>query len=371
MFSFFVSLYQNLNIMANFVILGEAYTERIRDLWASKDFSKAIEYALNGIEGMTLDYLIPIIDGTKQLVGKYLDYVDDNFEQDFKYVDVFKYADMNSDMYQRIYNEDMDEGNDIIRWFSRFEGYLWRQDGNWQMKAARWNKLLPDVKNELSEKMPYWMSLHLRRADTLELKIKKTLTIDEKRNEDLKGAAISNKSLLYQYFDEISTDREKFDKKCAELYLYYKPDLDEIWESMQRMIKRYDINTFDETDDVIEPSENKIKEILEEALIKDIKMESKNGWLSPSGLYYICEHGGHRVLAELICEKYKYPTTEETKLQNSYSDVLLKIGWAQIHQPERWERFRITHKNTISYDQNIKIERYEAVHKIKLEDIII
>lgn len=356
--------------MARFIILGEVYTERIRDLWASKNYSKAIEYALSGIDGMTLDYLIPIIDGTKQLVGKELDYVDDNFHQDFKYVDVFQYADMNSDRFQRIYNDDITEGRDIIRWFSNLDGYLWKHEDTWRMKVARWNKLLPDVKNDLSQKIPYWMSLLLRRYEVENDKANgNNLLYEKNRIGKLKSAPISNKSLLYQYFDEISTSREKFDKKCTELYLYHRPDLDEIWESMQRMIKRYNISTFDETD-VVEPSENKLEELLEEALVKDIKMTTKNGWLSPLGTYYTCEHGGHSVLANLICEKYKYPITEDTKNQYSYSEVLLKLGWIQIHQPERWERFRMTHKNKITYDQNIKIERYEAVHKIKLENII-
>lgn len=51
--------------MAKFVITGEMLTQRIRDFWASKQYSKAIEYGLESIDGMTTDYLIEIIDGKK------------------------------------------------------------------------------------------------------------------------------------------------------------------------------------------------------------------------------------------------------------------------------------------------------------------
>lgn len=87
--------------MAKFIITGEMITQRIRDFWVSKQYSKAIEYGLESIYGMTIDYLSEIIDGKKQLIG------DDNFEQEFKYIDIFKYADMNQNVYSRIYDEDM------------------------------------------------------------------------------------------------------------------------------------------------------------------------------------------------------------------------------------------------------------------------
>lgn len=61
---------------------------------------------------------------------------------------------------------------------------------------------------------------------------------------------------------------------------------------------------------------------------------------------------------------------ENTKLQYSYSDVLLKKGWVQIHQPERWEHFQMTHCKKITNDQEQKIERYESIHgKLKDNDV--
>lgn len=172
---------------------------------------------------------------------------------------------------------------------------------------------------------------------------------------------------MYQFYDDIHDDKDKFDAKCKELYII---DVDnEIWKSMSTLAKRLKEQTSKSIEKNSEEVAKRLKEI--RALVTDIKMKNVNGWLSPDGTYYICEHGGHKVLSKYICEKYKYEIDESTKLQDSYSDVLLKKGWIQIHQPERWERTQMTHCRKITYDQKIKIERYESVHsKLKDNDVI-
>ncbi|MCK9416737.1 hypothetical protein M0Q97_08790 [Candidatus Dojkabacteria bacterium] len=346
--------------MAKFVITGEMLTERIRDFWASKQYSKAIEYGLESIDGMTTDYLIEIIDGKKQLVGADLDFVDDDFEQEFKYIDIFKYADMNQNVYQRIYDEDMKKGLSIISHFVNYHTSCISFNNEKHLSLAyEWKQLLPDVRNTLVDDFnengyPYWLSLYLRKSDKEEYrKIASKEAFDNSKL--ICDTAIENKTLLYQFYDEIHNDKEKFDTKCKELYIIDVND--EIWKSMSTLENR-----------LKEPTES-IKNS-EEVLVMDIKMKSVNGWLSPDGTYYICEHGGHKVLSKYICEKYKYEIDENTKLQDSYSDVLLKKGWIQIHQPERWEKTQMTHCRKLTYDQEIKIERYESIHnKLKDNDV--
>jgi hypothetical protein len=349
--------------MAKFVITGEMLTQRIRDFWASKQYSKAIEYGLESIDGMTTDYLIEIIDGKKQLVGADLDFVDDNFEQEFKYIDIFKYADMNQNVYQRIYDEDMRTGLSIISHFTNWHDN-WRNNYNDETSLSlvyQWKQLLPDVRDTLVDGFkengyPYWLSFYLRKADSEEYR-KKALKEGFDNTKVICNSALENKTILYQFYDEIHSDKNKFDAKCKELYII---DVDDkIWKSMYTLAKR-----------LKEPTSKSIEKIREEALVTDIKMKSVNGWLSPDGTYYICEHGGHQVLSKYICEKYKYEIDENTKLQYSYSDVLLKKGWVQIHQPERWEHFQMTHCKKITNDQEQKIERYESIHgKLKDNDV--
>lgn len=342
--------------MVKFVITGEILTERIRDFWASKQYSKAIEYGLESIDGMTIDYLREIIDGRKKLVGRDLDFIDDNFEQDFTYTEIFKFADMNQNIYSRIYDEDMKIGLSIISHFTN-----WHLNYNDEMSLSRvyqWKQLLPDVRNVLVDSFkedgyPYWLSLFLRKSDKEEYR-KNALKNGFDNTKIICDAALENKTILYQFYDEIHNDKKTFDAKCKELYIIDVGD--EIWKSMSSLADR-----------LKKPTNDAIEKIREEALVKDIEMKNDNGWLSPDGTYYICGHGGHRILSEYICERYKYDIDENTKLQHSYSDVLLKKGWIQIHQPERWEKFLMTHCRKLTSEQERKIERYEAIHK-KLKD---
>lgn len=325
--------------MAKFSITGEFLTERIRDLWESRDFKKAIKLGLESLEGADLSHIVSIIDGDMKLIGTdVLDLVEDgNFKPNVSFLEILNYAMLPNTGYFRIYEQDSEIADKILNSFDMTYpdsiGDTKRQDYIYQ-----WNQLLPEVRIDNYDRITHWMAVYLRRSSD---------DADVRRKADFYSANIIETEA------PVDLDRKTFNKLCDKYHIY--SDREETWE--QCLLTRKQL---------IEPSKQTIEKNIKEEFKKyksDISMKSEYGWLSPDGRFTVCEWANHEVLASIMCEYFKYEFTEEQKNGRQLSDVLLKIGYVKIHRDDIG-MFHITHDRKLTREQELKIDRYKSIHKI-------
>lgn len=324
--------------MANFRITGKFLTSYIRDLWQSKEYKTAIKMGLESLEGSNISHIISIINGEMKLIGvNDLELVSDGkFNPEISFLEVLNYAMAPNAGYFRIYDQDMEVAQKIINYFLDY--HLVENDNRCVDLIHQWNSLLPEVKNDIKLKIPYWMAVYLRE-------------INGDDNVKRKSKFYSVNLIESEINDNLT--REKFDKLCDKFYIH--SDREETWEQCIQNRKA-----------LLEPSNeiksNNIKERFNE-YETDITMKSDYGWLSPDGVFFVCNWAEHEVLASILCKYFKYSFTQDQEIGSQLSDVLLNMGYVKIHRDDMGI-LRFTYNRKITNQQEIKIDRYKAIHNM-------
>lgn len=327
--------------MAKFSITGEFITERMRDLWQSRDFKQAIKLCLESLDGITIDQAMSIIDGKMMLTGVGdVDLVEDKsgYKPDVSFLDILDYAMIPNSGYFRIYDIDCEKAAKIVKSFDMTAPDTFGDDKRHRL-IREWNNLLPEVRNDFKDRITHWMLVYMR---------KNSPSLDVKKRANFYSMNIIETEL------DLNPTREQFDKICDKYYIYN--DREECWYQANSIRKSLNRPTPEAFEKIIADEFKKYK--------VDITMKADYGWLSPEGRYYTCEWAAHEVAAEILCSYFKFPFTNEQKIGKQLSDVLLKLGWVKIHRDDIGI-FHITNKRKFTIEQELKIDRYKAVHKMK------
>jgi hypothetical protein len=326
--------------MGKFSITGEFLTEKIRDLWESKDFKKSVKLGLESLEGSKLSDIMSIIDGNMKLSGvNDLELViDEKYKPHFSFLDILDYAMIPNNGYFRIYDEDTYTANKIIDFFDNTY-----PDSNGDNKREdyirQWNRLLPEVRLDNISRASHWMLVYLRQFSN---------DLDVKKKANFYSINIVESEAT------VELTRNEFDKICDRYIIH--GDREETWEQ-----------TLSNRKSIVEPVDSIIHKNNKEEFHKyksDISMKSDYGWLSPDGRFTVCKWAEHEVLASLMCNYFHYPFTKEQEYGKQLSDVLLKVGYVKIHRDDIGF-LHFTHLRKLTQEQELKLDRYKAIHGIK------
>jgi hypothetical protein len=329
--------------MATFSITGEFITEKVRDMWRERNFEDALNYLSNTIPEMNREQQLQLIEGEMKLTGKdVLDFVEDDWNPDDEYPNFSEALSMKKEseiLYDEKFKEDYNDALDIIEKFNKFhDTYATNPDKHFEREIDRWNMLLPEVRKELEEKIPYMMCQYIRVVGGV-----------------CKFRGLEHYTIASSQFPKrVWENYDLFIHYCDKYAIYGTIQRNEIWDNYHNIVKR--ITTPDETD---------IKEALDKKTMKfktDYKMQSQFGWLSREGIYYTCYYTGHNSLADLICEKYDW--YEEDR---DGSAILESKGWVKIHTPDDHRKGITLFSHSCEYiskEQEKKILRYCKYHEI-------
>jgi len=325
--------------MGKFSITGDFLTEKIRDLWESKNFKMSVKLGFESLDGSNISHIVSIIDGEMKLTGvNDLDLVTDGeYKPEVSFLDVLDYSMIPNNGYFRIYEQDSRRAYEIIEWFVNTTPDNIGDERRHNL-IYEWNTLLPEVREDFKNDIPHWMVVYLRKINGDD---------EVKRKAGFYSIGIVE--------SEISPvlDRKEFDKICDKYFIY--SDREDTWE-----------NCIQNRTWITEPSRETLEKNIKDEFGRykhDITMKSDYGWLSPDGRFTVCDWAAHEVCALAMCEYLKYPFTKEQKQGKQLSDVLLKMGYVKIHRDDIG-LFHFTHNRKITPEQEIKIDRYKFAHKM-------
>jgi len=338
--------------MVSFVVHGEFLTNAARKLWAEFSFKAALELLSCGVEGLTFNYQIDIIEGRKKLIGSNtLELVDDNFIAD-EYpmlADALSLTSLADECLQKHLDKERKSAQNIIekwRGFDGVEGGTYNKETKWHDLIHKWVKIPTQIQNEYEDIIPYWMSVWLR--EMYGDKIRKNLEANGINRKSTSFAGLTSKTIAYSQFPkEVWENHFLYTKYCKDYHIY-GDEVEEIWKAHQNTLIK-----------ITNPLEIDVDQKTDRLKI-DYTMRAPYGWLNRGGEYYTCYYTQHRRVAKIICDRFKFGNLDNAEV------VLENKGWVKIHTPddERKGEILFSCYEDLTDDQKRKIKIYKKIHEI-------